>query len=106
MGLAVAHRKEKFAIISYFQKKYKERLGKGLVVNKYQAQWDADALIGSYGVELLKDMIDRYFLLSSYPTWRNFCRDAQKVYEGMLDEQADLKHRHYIKMKMKSWLEE
>jgi len=98
-------RKAKFAILSYFQKGYSSSTGgETLTINKYSAQWDADALIESYGVDSLKKMIDRYFQYSDHPSWKGFCRDAQKVWDGLLIEALDQDERTIIKQKVKEWL--
>ncbi len=100
----MADRKVKFAFLSFFAKRYKEVTGQKLVINKYAAQWDADALLESYPEPALKDMANRYFVLSDHPSWKGFCRDAQKVWEGMLTENIDQEERKLIKQKLKEWL--
>ncbi len=98
-------RKVKFAILSYFQKQYSAKTGgETLTINKYSAQWDADALVESYGADTLKRMIDRYFQLRDHPSWKGFCRDAGKVLDGMSAEAADLSERRIIKQKVKEWM--
>lgn len=100
-------RKMKFAILSYFQKGYSQATGgETLVMNKYSAQWDADALIESYGVDPLKKMIDRYFAVSDHPSWKGFCRDAQKVLDNMVAEEQDLTDRELVKRRARAWMNE
>lgn len=98
-------RKVKFAFLSFFAKRYQEVMGQKLVINKYAAQWDADALLESYSEPVLKDMTNRYFSLSDHPSWKGFCRDAQKVFDGMETESADLTERAIMKLKTKEWME-
>lgn len=102
----MTNRKDKFAIISYFQKKYQEITGGKLVINKYTAQWDADALIESYEMQPLKQMIDRYFALSEHPSWKGFCKDAQKIWEVQAIESLDIAHRNILKQRAKEWMNE
>lgn len=103
----MADRKMKFAILSYFQKGYSKATGgETCTINKYSAQWDADALIDSYTVDTLKCMIDRYFELSAHPSWKGFCRDAQKVWEGLIYEQLDRDERTLIKKRAREWMNE
>lgn len=103
----MADRKMKFAILSYFQKEYgKATGGRTVTINKYSAQWDADALIESYGVDDLKKLIDRYLELSPSPSWKGFCRDAQKVWEGLIMEALDRDERATIKRRAKEWMNE
>lgn len=103
----MADRKAKFAILSYFQKGYSKATGgETLVMNKYSAQWDADALIDSYEMEPLKKMIDRYFRINDHPSWKGFCRDAQKVWEGLAIEALDEAHRKILKQRAKEWMNE
>lgn len=100
-------RKAKFAILSYFQKAYAQATGgETLTINKYSAQWDADALIESYEVEPLKKMIDRYFKYSDHPSWKGFCRDSQKVWEAQAIEALDQAERKISKQRVKEWLKD
>lgn len=100
-------RKVKFSILSYFQRGYSKATGgETLVMNKYSAQWDADALIESYGSDKLKEMIDYYFLVSEHPSWKGFCRDAQKVHESMFAEEQDRRWREIMKSRTREWLNE
>lgn len=101
----MADRKIKFAILSYFQKGYVNATGgETFVMNKYAAQWDADALIDSYGVDTLKKMIDRYFVVSVTPSWKGFCRDAQKVWESLMTEALDQQERKVMKARFQEWM--
>lgn len=103
----MADRKAKFAILAYFQRGYSNATGgETLVMNKYSAQWDADALIDSYEMEPLKKMIDRYFKISDSPSWKGFCRDAQKVWEGQAIEALDEANRKILKERAKEWMNE
>lgn len=103
----MADRKMKFAILSYFQKGYSKATGgETTTINKYSAQWDADALIESYGVDDLKKLIDHYFEVSAYPSWKGFCRDAQKVWDGLIMEALDRDERTLIKQRAKEWMNE
>lgn len=102
----MADRKVKFAFLSFFSKRYQEVMGQKLVMNKYATQWDADALLESYSEPLLKDMVNRYFALSDHPSWKGFCRDAQKLWEGMINEQLDRDERTLIKKRAKEWMNE
>lgn len=101
----MADRKAKFAILSYFQKGYsKVTGGETLVMNKYSAQWDADALLESYDVDTLKAMIDRYLTLVDHPSWKGFCRDAERVREGMVLDEQDKRWREIMKEQLKVWM--
>lgn len=81
-------------------------MGQKLVINKYAAQWDADALLESYPEPVLKDMVNRYFSLSDHPSWKGFCRDAQKIYEAMHVEEQDVRWRNIMKQRAKEWMNE
>lgn len=100
----MADRKDKFVLISYFQKLYLRSQGKPLVVNKYLAQWDADALIDSYGKQTAMRLVDRYFDLTDSPAWRSFARNAQKLYDGMIEEEEDKKARAQMRRKFNDWI--
>ena len=99
-------RKIKFSILSYFQKRYKEKTGRPVMINKYAAQWDADALVESYGADDIKAMIDRYLQFSSNPSWKGFCRDSHKVFDAIAIEAMDREERSLIKKKVGEWLNE
>lgn len=97
----VADRKARFALVSYFEKVCKSK-----PVNRYSAQWDADALLQSYGDQVCRQLIDRYANLAVAPTWTNFAKNADRLYNGMLEQKADLENRKKIKQRMKEWLSE
>lgn len=101
----MADRKQKFGLLSYFTTQYAKYTGRKVTINKYAGQWDADALIDSYGYEECRLMVDRYLSLSSSPSWKGFARDAQKVWDGMQEEEADSKNRSLIKKRFKEWID-
>lgn len=101
----MSDRKARFGVLSRFAKGYQEKTGEKLVFNKYSGQWDADALLESYGNDV-NEMIDRYFALSEHPSWKGFCRDAQKIWDGLKIEQEDLAARAKMKARFKEWASE
>ena len=98
-------RKVKFEILAYFQRQSSKYTGgETLMLNKYTAQWDADALIQSFGQQMTRQLIDRYFLYADHPSWKGFARDAQKIYESMVIEWEDEQSRSVMKKRVKEWM--
>jgi hypothetical protein len=104
MAGLMADRKARFALLGNFTKKYKQQTGRDLVINKYAAQWDADALVDSYPKETLDALVARYFVVSDSPSWKAFARDAQKIFDSMTREQEDVAYRKVMRQKVKEWM--
>lgn len=100
----MADRKARFVLLSYFGKVYKAKLGHSPSLNKYAAQWDADALLESYDLDLAKSLVDRYIEVSTSPSWKGFARDAQKVLDSLIAERDDIESRKLMKSRMEAWL--
>lgn len=100
----MADRKAKFALLSFFGSEYLKKTGNKLIINKYSAAWDADALIESFGFDECKILITRYFDVSVNPSWKGFAKSADRVYTGLIDEQHDKASRQQIKRQAIEWM--
>ena len=100
----MADRKMRFALVVYFEKSQTKITGRKVPINRYSGQWDADAILESYGMDTSKALVDRYFKISSAPTWKRFVNSADKVYTDLRVETEDKRQRKIMKEKMKEWL--
>jgi len=100
----VAERKEKFALISRFEKKCKMDNISNTVINKYSEQWAADALLESFSTEELNSVMDYYFSINRQPTWRGFANNADRLLQSMRLQEEDRKFREQMREKAKEWL--
>jgi hypothetical protein len=100
----VAKRTHRFALVVYFEKIQKQTTGSETPINLYSGQWDADAILESYGMDTSKALVDRYFKISSAPTWKRFVNTADKVLADLKAETEDKRQRRLMKDKMKEWL--
>lgn len=99
----MADRKDKFALISYFVQVYKKSYKQPVVVNRYAAQWDADALIDSFGLQECKGIVDYYIHYAVAPSWRGFAKNAERVYNKIQEEAADKEARRIMRERVKEW---
>lgn len=57
--------KEAHALVSYFGKKYKERYGITVKLNRYSARWGFDAILMDMSMAEAQGLIDYYFATQS-----------------------------------------
>ena len=87
----MATNKDKFAVISRFEKLCKLNNFARLPLNKYAEQWASDALLQSYGQDRLYEIMDYYFKVNKSPTWKQFAILAGDLDKAMrLKEQDDV----------------
>ena len=98
--------KDKFAIISKFESLYKQHGFVRQPINKYAEQWAADALIQSYGLNRVYELMDYYFSVNNNPQWRNFALKASDLHMAMLMKAQDDEFRAKQRAKMKELLNE
>lgn len=101
-----ATNKDKFAVISKFEKLTKEHKFVRPPINKYAEQWAADALIQSYGLNRVYELMDYYFSVNNNPQWRNFALKAADLHMAMLMKVQDDEFRAKQREKMKELLNE
>lgn len=102
----MADKKQRFSVISRFQKIAKEK-GKTLQpINMYSQQWAADAMIESYGYEETLDIVDYYFSVSASPDWNWFAYNSDRLVQSRANEKEDRALRARLRNGAKKWLEE
>jgi len=102
----MADRKNRFALISGFEKHYRINGMTKPEINKYGEQWAADALLESFEVDDLKDAIEYYFYISHRPTWKGFANNADKLINAVRIKKEDDALRAQMRIKAKEWMNE
>ena len=101
----MADKKQRFAIISKFEKLARERGSPIAPINKYSQQWAADAMIESYGYENCLEIIDYYFNISASPDWNWLAYNSEKLVQSKTAENEDRILRARLREGAKKWLE-
>ena len=102
----MADRKDRMALLSRFNKFYLQRYEQKSNMNLNVEQWAADALVESYGIAQCYDILEYYFSIAQEPNWNYFAYNAEKILNGKLDVEQDLKERQQRRAKAKEWLSE
>jgi hypothetical protein len=69
-------------------------------------QWAADALVESYGISQCYDLLDYYFKIAENPTWNYFAYNAEKILNGKLEVEQDIKEREERRKLARRWISE
>jgi hypothetical protein len=102
----VADRKERFAIISNFEKRCRLNDIAVPTLNKYNEQWAADALLESFSHEQILTSMDYYFMINKSPTWKGFANNVDKLIDAMKAKEEDERLRAERRKMAKEWLNE
>jgi len=102
----MADRKDRMALLSRFNKFYLQRYEQKSNMNLNVEQWAADALVESYGLSQCYDLLEYYFSISQDPKWNYFAYNAEKILNGKLEVEEDIKQRAALRKKAKEWLSE
>lgn len=103
----MAELKERMALLSMYDKQYKLKYNdRPPQYNKWAEQWAADALIESYGLSKCYELLEYYFSVAENPTWTFFTYNAEKILNGKLETEQDIKDREERRKKAKEWLSE
>jgi hypothetical protein len=102
----MAERKDRMALLSRYNKFYTQRYERKSNINLNVEQWAADGLIESYGISQCYDLLEYYFSIAQDPTWNYFSYNAEKILNGKLEVQEDIKQRAELRKKAKEWLSE
>ena len=102
----MAERKDRMALLSRYNKFYTQRYERKSNINLNVEQWAADALVESYGISQCYDLLEYYFSIAQDPTWNYFAYNAEKILNGKLEVQEDIKQRAELREKAKEWLSE
>ena len=102
----MADRKDRMALLSRFNKFYTQRFERKSNMNLNVEQWAADALVESYGISQCYDLLEYYFSVAQDPTWNYFAYNAEKILNGKLEVEEDIKQRAELRRKAKERLSE
>ncbi len=102
----MAERKDRMALLSRFNKLYTQRYERKSNINLNVEQWAADGLVESYGIAQCYDLLDYYFSIAQDPTWNYFAYNAEKILNGKIEVEEDIKQRAALRQKAKEWLSE
>jgi hypothetical protein len=69
-------------------------------------QWAADALVESYTISQCYDLLDYYFKIAESPTWNYFAYNAEKILNGKLEVEQDIKERKERRELARKWISE
>ena len=73
-------------------------------INSHVEQWAADSLIESYTLDTCYEMLDYYFRVSDFPSWKWFSHNAEKIYKNLQNKKEDDRMRELMRKKAKEWL--
>ena len=99
-------RKDRMALLSRYSKYHKERYDVKPSMNLNVEQWAADALVESYGISECYDLLDYYFKIAENPTWNYFAYNAEKILNGKLEVEQDIKERKERRELARKWISE
>lgn len=99
-------RNKRFALLSAFDKFYKERYGQAPSYNKWSEQWAADAIIQSYGYDGAISLLEHYCKIAQNLDWKYFSNHAEEIRIKIESYERDLKERAERRERAKEWLSE
>lgn len=102
----MADRTKRFALLSKFEKMYKAKTGRAVLLNKNKEQWAADALLETYTPHELDIIFDHYFKVNDSPSWNSLAYNADKVLLYLQERDADMIDRAAMRKRAKEWLNE
>jgi hypothetical protein len=102
----MAERKDRMALLSRYSKHHTARYEQKPSLNLNVEQWAADALIESYGMPALYDLLEHYFNVAQAPSWNYFAYNAEKILQAKQDKQQDDIERAERRRMAKEWLSE
>ena len=100
----MADRKNRFAVLSRYEKHCKLNGLPAPNMNKYNEQWAADALLESFPVEDIYDSMEYYFSINSRPTWKGFANNIDRLLQSKAAKEEDERLRAERRAKAKEWL--
>jgi hypothetical protein len=102
----MAERKDRMALLSRYNKLHLQRYEVKSNINLNVEQWAADALVESYGISQCYDLLDYYFKIAENPTWNYFAYNAEKILNGKLEVEQDIKERTERRELARKWISE
>jgi hypothetical protein len=94
------------ALLSRYNKLHLQRYEVKSNMNLNVEQWAADALVESYGISQCYDLLDYYFKIAEIPTWSYFAYNAEKIFNGKLEVEQDIKERTERRKLARKWISE
>ena len=102
----MAERKDRMALLSRYSKLHTAKYEQKPSLNLNVEQWSADSLIESYGISGCYDLLEYYFSIAQEPSWNYFSYNAEKILNGKLDVEQDIKERTERRKLARRWLSE
>ena len=102
----MAERKDRMALLSRYSKLHTAKYQQKPSLNLTGEQWAADGLIESYGMSQCYDLLEYYFSVAQEASWNYFAYNTEKILNGKLDVEQDIKERQERRAKAKEWLSE
>jgi hypothetical protein len=102
----MADRKDRMALLSRYNKFYLQRYEQKSNINLNVEQWAADGLVESYGLPACYDLLEYYFSIAQDPSWNYFAYNAEKILNGKLEVEQDIKEREERRALARKWLSE
>ncbi len=102
----MADRKDRMALLSRYSKLHTARYEQKPSLNLNVEQWAADGLIESYTISQCYDLLEYYFSVAQEPSWNYFAYNAEKILNGKIEVEQDIKERQQRRAKAKEWLSE
>ena len=100
----MADRKERFAVLSRYEKHCKANNLSAPNLNKYNEQWAADALLESFSIQDIYDAMQYYFVINANPTWKGFANNIDRLIQSRIAKEEDDRLRAERRAKAKEWL--
>jgi hypothetical protein len=102
----MAERKDRMALLSRYNKLHLQRYEVKSSMNLNVEQWAADGLVESYGISQCYDLLDYYFKIAQEPSWNYFAYNAEKILNGKLEVEQDIKERKERRELARKWISE
>lgn len=97
-------RKDRFALLSRFEKLWKSKGFSPLTMNKYNEQWAADALLESFSKDVIYETMEYYFDINPRPTWKGFANNVDRLIQSKADREEDNRLRAERRVMAKEWM--
>lgn len=100
----MADRKYRFAVLSRFEKLIKTYGHNPVIINKYNEQWAADALLESLDIQDIYDAMEYYFQVNQRPTWKGFANNVDRLIQSKKEKEEDNRLRAERRVMAKEWM--
>lgn len=100
----MVERKERFALLSRYEKYCRLNNIPVVPMNKYNEQWAAEALLESFTFDQIDGAMQYYFSINSHPTWKNFANNVDRLIQSKAEKEEDQRLRAERRGMAKEWL--